>query len=231
MQMLDTFPSLERPKPGREYTILIAILGALWLVLSIVGCSKESQTGNVAETTATRSDTSPAANANGTAYNDTAHMTDGNILAELKESDSGEVALAKLAMTKAKSPAVKSYAQMLISDHSRLLKDDDQLATKMNMTPTPPANDTNPSHLTAMMSDFNSAPNGTVFDSLYMNYAVQDHKTDLADMQNLETQASSSQLKNAIRNAEPVLQKHLTRAEMVQKDLSKQSMAMQNHHR
>ena len=231
MQMLDTFPSLERPKPSREYTILIAILGALWLVLSIVGCSKQSQTGNVAETTSTRNDTSPAANGNSTAVAGTAHMTDGNILAELKESDSAEVALGKLAMAKSKAPAVKTFAKMMIDDHTRLLKGDNDLAKKLNVAPTPPANDLNASHLTAEMSSLNSAPDPNSFDTIYVDNAVNDHTNVLAAVKGFEAEATSPQLKDALKNAEPVVQQHLDRAKAIQKDLSKQAMAMQNRHR
>jgi len=225
MQSIPMVQSLLAQKKEHEFTSLLAILAALWLVLSITGCSKKTGTA--------MSDTGTTAVAESTAVppsaanpSNSGTLSDANIIASLSEADSAEIAEAKLVLTKSKNPEVKSFAKMMITDHSKMKAEKDDLAKKLNITPQPPPNDNAPSELNSEMSALNSAPNSHALDSIYITNAVADHTKDLADVKELQTKAQAPELRDAIKNAEPVVAKHLDHAKMIETKLSKESMAM-----
>jgi len=195
--------------------MLIAILGTLWLVLTLVGCAKNTQTGNPAESTAVATPPPPAPAAVA------APVTDTTILAALEEGDSAEIAMGKLALQKSKNPEVKGFANMMISDHSKMWNAKKDLAKKLKITPQLPADDKEPAHLADEMNSFNAAPTPMAFDTVYIDDAVADHTQVLAIVKDFETKATAPELKGALKNAEPVVQKHLDHAKMIQRDLSK----------
>lgn len=216
MQSLQPLLSLDQPKPARQYATLAAILVSLWLVLTIVGCSKESQTGNATDSTSATSAAPTQSQSSATP----AHLTDTNIVAVLRETDSAEISLGKLALAKTKNGAIKGFAKMMVDDHSKMLNGDNDLAKKLNLTPVPPANDSGPAHLTSEISSLNSAAPQS-FDSIYINDAVADHSNALSAIKGFESQASSQDLKNGLNHAIPIVQQHLDRAKAVQSELSK----------
>ncbi|GEM_PF-1069315 len=240
MQTIPTLESLLGQKKEREYVTLVVILAALWLVLWITGCAKNTQTsttdstantGTTATAESTANNNQPGTPASGTATAanggtaSNGNLTDANIIAKLSEADSAEISEAKLVLMKTKNPQVRSFAQMMIADHSKMKSEKAELAKKMNITPQPPAGDNTPQEMTSEMSALNSASNPQALDSIYINDAVQDHTNDLAEVRQLETTAPSPELRDAIKKAEPVIAKHLDHAKMVQSRLSKTSMA------
>ncbi len=224
MQFLKTFTSPHQPEPSRESTRLLAILATLFFTLTVAGCSKQTQTGNVADTTAAATPPPPASVT-------PAPLTDGNILAILRETDSAEIMLGKLAASKTKNAAVKGFADMMIHDHSRLLKGDDDLAMKLKLTPAPPANDSIPEHVTAMISSLNAASPES-FNTMYIDGAVMGHTNALAAVKGFETTATAPELKDALKSAEPIIAHHLARAKAIQAELNKpKPIAMEKKNR
>jgi len=121
---------------------------------------------------------------------------------------------------------VKSFAKMMIDDHSKMKKEKAELAKKLKLTPQPPANDPVPAAMTNEMSALNAAPTPVAFDSIYIADAVADHKNDLKEVKDLQTKVSSPELKDALKKAEPVVQKHLDHAKMIEAKLAKHTAAM-----
>ncbi|MFI5201996.1 MAG: DUF4142 domain-containing protein [Candidatus Kapaibacterium sp.] len=183
--------------------------------LLLFGCSKQQETGNPAESTAAATPPPPPPTIAA------APVTDANILAALDEGDSAEITLGKLALKNSKNPEVKGFANMMITDHSKMWKDKKDLAKKLKITPQLPANDQEPARLATEMSAFNAAPTPMAFDSIYIDDAVADHTQVLAIVKDFETKATAPELKDALAKAEPVVQKHLDHAKIIQKDLSK----------
>ncbi len=215
MQNVHSSHPLSTPSRGQELTTLISLLVMLWAVLAMVGCSKQSETGNAAESTAVATPPPPPPMATA------APLNDGNMIAALSEGDSAEITLAKLAIAKSKSPQVKGFARMMVRDHSKMKAEKADLAKKLNITPQPPANDAGPAHLTAELSALNAASTPRAFDSTYINQAVQDHTDALATVKDFETKATAPQLKAALAKAEPIVQHHLDRAKAIQQALAK----------
>ena len=227
MQSIPTVQSLFGQRKEREYVSLTIILVALWLVLWVTGCAKKTETGSADTSTAAVAESTAVTPAPATTPSpNQGTLSDANIIASLSEADSAEIAEAKLVLVKSKNADVKAFAKMMVADHSKMKAEKADLAKKLNVTPQPPANDKEPAALTSEMSALNAASTPRAFDSIYMTDAVADHMKDLADVKELQTKASSPELRDAIKKAEPVVVKHLDHAKAIEAKLTKENMAM-----
>jgi len=126
-----------------------------------------------------------------------------------------EVELANLAQQKSSSSQVKEFAKKIEQDHQ---KSQDQLKQhaqnwSVSLPTTPSADQTQEKSKLDNMS-------GAQFDKAYMNYMVQEHKKDVNEFQQKESQVTNPTLKTWISNTVPVLQQHLQLAEQTQAQLS-----------
>jgi putative membrane protein len=148
-------------------------------------------------------------------------LTDANIVALLDEANAADSAAGAYAVTKAASPDVKAFAKMMMGEHHALRAQGQQLAQRLNVTPEPPADDPLKPAAEGEMTAIKSAPRGPQFDRMYIDQEVGTHKAvlDLADK--AHDAAQNEELKKLIEQAKPVIQKHLDRAEEIQKKLGK----------
>jgi putative membrane protein len=149
--------------------------------------------------------------------------TDGGIVEVLKTADSGEVAAAELARTKAKNAEVKSFARLMITDHGNDLKHINQMrvvdsaaAAMPEMSPL--VTDMKSKHDAAMM-DLNGL-SGAEFDRVYMDKMVAGHQEVLGLLRQLQTRAQSADLQTHLTAVVGVVEKHLERAREVQSKLA-----------
>jgi putative membrane protein len=150
-----------------------------------------------------------------------AALTDPNIVALLDEANKADSAAGALARTKASNPDVKAFAQLMITEHHMLRMKGQELAKKLNLSPQPPANDPVQAAAKSEMDALKSAPKGAQFDKIYIDQEVTIHKAvlDLAGQAHEATQ--NAELKQLIETAKPYLERHLERAEALQKKLGK----------
>lgn len=146
-------------------------------------------------------------------------MTDTNIVAKVASADSAEIALAKLAETKATKADVKSYARMLVTDHTANAKEFAALEKKTNMKAQMPASDMSMQDAQTTLDRFKTMDKAG-FDTAFVNHAVEAHQKMITEVQNLGTQATSPELKELLTKTGPVLQKHLDRGQELQKKLT-----------
>lgn len=160
------------------------------------------------------SDTSGAATAH-TRY------TDANIVALLDEANKADSAAGAFALGKAADPGVKAFGKLMMGDHHALRVQGQALAKKLKITPEPPANDPVKAASSSEMDTLRAAGKGATFDRTYIDQEVTMHKAvlDLADQAHGDTQ--NEELKALIEKAKPTIQKHLDRAEELQKTLAK----------
>ena len=105
---------------------------------------------------------------------------------------------------------------MMARDHHQLREQGQALATRLSITPTPPAGDTAQVHFDKTMSMLNGAAKGRDFDKAYMDHEVGYHKVVLETATAAMAAAQNAELKNLIQKAAPVIQAHLDRAQAVQ---------------
>ena len=202
-----------------------SMMAAAWLGSMAVGACKgrtnTADTGRVESPAAT--DTSamaaPADTGNAPATNVT--YTDPNIVALLDEANKADSAAGAFALGKAADPGVKSFAKMMMGEHHALRVQGQALAKKLKVTPEPPTDDPVKTAGTSEMDSLRAAGKGAAFDKVYIDQEVAIHKAvlDLADKAYGDTQ--TAELKTLIEKTKPTIQKHLDRAEELQKNLGK----------
>lgn len=149
-----------------------------------------------------------------------ATLTDANIVALLDEANKADSAAGAYAVGKAKDPGVKAFAKLMMSEHHALRVAGQQLAKKLNVTPEPPANDPLKPAAAAEMDSLKAAT-GSGFDRTYIDQEVGVHKAVLDLAKQAHDQTQNAELKALIEKAQPVIQKHLDKAEELQKTLGK----------
>jgi putative membrane protein len=157
-------------------------------------------------------DTAAGAQASGT-------LSDANIVALLDEANIADSASGAYALTKATSPDVKSFAKLMMGEHHMLRVQGQQLAKRLNVTPEAPANDPLKPAAQSEMTALQGAAKGAAFDRTYIQQEIGLHKAvlDLAAKAHDATQ--TAELKKLIEQAKPIIQRHLNRAEAIQKKL------------
>ena len=200
------------------------MMGAAWVGVLAAGACKgrtnAADTGRAEAPAAAESAAGMAAPANTTAATP-AKLTDANIVALLDEANKTESAAGAFALHKAADPGVKAFAKMMMGEHDALRVQGEALAKKLKISPEPPASDPVQTASSSEMDTLRAAGKGAAFDRAYIDQEVTIHKAviDLADQAHGDAQ--SPELKALIEKAKPTLQKHLDRAEELQKTLAK----------
>jgi putative membrane protein len=145
-------------------------------------------------------------------------MTDANIAAVLDAANESDSAFGALAVRKGRSTDVKNFGRLMMGEHHALRLQGQQLVKRLNVTPQPPANFDLPNKQRDAMNDL-QGKSGADFDKAYIDHEVDYHKQVLQTAQQALDQAQNAELKDLIRRAAPVIQKHLDRAEQIQKKL------------
>jgi putative membrane protein len=143
-------------------------------------------------------------------------LADANYAALVDEANNGEIEAAKVAETKGSNSAVKAFAKRMISDHTSLLSQGQQLSKQLGVTPQPPADDPVRQLNSQTMQALQSTAKGSSFDSTYITSQVAAHKAVLGLLSAIESGASNAQLQAMARKARPMIQSHLDSAQAIQ---------------
>ncbi|MEO7474044.1 MAG: DUF4142 domain-containing protein [Gemmatimonadales bacterium] len=131
----------------------------------------------------------------------------GGDLAFLSDAAPGgmaEVALGRLAVERAASPAVKRFAERVIADHSKAGEELKQLAQRKQVTL--PA-DVNPLHKEALAQL--SQLSGAAFDRAYVKTMVANHVKDVSAFESVAQGAVDADVKDFATKTLPTLKTHL----------------------
>jgi putative membrane protein len=124
-------------------------------------------------------------------------------------SDLFEIQSGELAATRARSPAVREFAQMLVADHGQTTEQRRAAAKAAGMARThdwmlPPP-------MQEMLQALQGASD-TAFDQLYLSQQVQAHQAALVLHRNYAQKGDTPTLRASASAAVPVVQRHLDRA-------------------
>jgi putative membrane protein len=135
---------------------------------------------------------------------------DSRAIRDMGEANMAEVEAGKVAAQKGKSEEVKKFAQHMIDDHGKMLKEVQQLAQSKGVElPKSP----NAKHQAAMKK-LESA-SGDQFDQAYMRDMVQDHQETLKRVETIARSAKDADVKGAAQKAIPVVKEHLQMAQSI----------------
>jgi putative membrane protein len=138
-------------------------------------------------------------------------MSDNDFLKEAAIGGMSEVELGKLAASKATNPQVKSFGQMMVTDHSKANDELKALAAKKNIQlPTEP----DAKHK-ATLSEMQSK-SGADFDRYYVTDIIEDPEKDVAAFETKSQNATDPDIKAWAAKTLPTLKKHLETIRSVQ---------------
>jgi len=130
---------------------------------------------------------------------------DQRILTSLAQANVNEVAAGNLALQKATSPEVKSFAQKMVDEHTKGLQEVQQVAQAKNVTlPTEP----DAKH--KKMADRLNALSGEEFDKTYIaNAGVNDHKAAHKLVTDAQQKAKDPDIKALAAKLQPTIDQHM----------------------
>jgi putative membrane protein len=148
--------------------------------------------------------------------------TDPQIAAIVVTANQVDIDAGKLAVTKAKSPDVKSFAQLMITDHTGVNKAATDLVTRLHVTP-----EGNPTSQSLQKGgDDNLAAlrklSASAFDRAYVDHEVAYHQAVLDALDTtLIPNAQNAELKALLVKVRPAFAAHLDHAKHLQSQLGK----------
>jgi putative membrane protein len=132
-----------------------------------------------------------------------AHATSANLF---------EIQSSQLALQASGNPAVRNYANLLISDHTRLGQAVGAAAQAGGVVPPPPA--LLPEQQAAL-AQLQAAGSGPGFDMAYREAQILAHQQAIGLMQNYASSGDVPSLRTAAQQAIPMMQMHLQQAQML----------------
>ena len=184
--------------------------------LAVVACSKKD---NYAATDTTAASSTMSADTSAMAANTSGNWTDANIFALLDEANAADSTAGSVAATKGTSSAVRDFGKRMMRDHHQLRVQGAALAKKLNITQAAPSDDPVTPAAQKEMDTLNSTAKGKDFDKAYIDAEVDMHKAVLDLATKAASQTQTTELKNLIQKAAPLIQAHLTLAESIQQKL------------
>ena len=152
----------------------------------------------------------PAAAAQVTSRRDTSIVVDSAYIRQVVRGNYLEVALGRLAESRAEDSAVKDFAKRMVSDHNAMNKEWIDLAQDNDMKVTV---DFGPDGKQTI--DRFEDLSGTRFDQAYMAEMIRDHEDNLFTFQRLARWAPSVQVRQLASTGGPIVQDHLALARQV----------------
>ena len=217
MEVCTVFALIPIKRGGRTMATRFKVATLAVAAAAVAACSKKDS--GAADTTAALSTATTDTSAMATSSTSAGGWNDANIFALLDEANAADSSEGAIAATKGTSAAVRNFGKQMVIDHHKLRIEGEALAKKLKVTPTPPGNDNIPSDAQKEMDNLNSTAKGKDFDKAYIDGQVDDHKKVLDLAVKAMGQAQSTELKNLIQKAAPVVQSHLDKAESIQKTL------------
>ena len=187
----------------------------LGLIAVFAGCSKKDA-GTTDTGMAMTTDTGAVAQMADTGMAPAPGLTDPNIVYILDNANKLDSAAGSIASTKGTNAEVRDFGKRMMRDHHSLRQQGQELATKLGVTPAPPANDDSQAQYDKTMSMLNGAAKGKDFDKAYIDNEVAYHKAVNAALKDtLIPSASNAELKDLLGVALKIFEGHLQHAEHI----------------
>ncbi|HUF65900.1 MAG TPA: DUF4142 domain-containing protein [Gemmatimonadaceae bacterium] len=185
------------------------LAGAMFVVL--LGACDEPR-GEAGADTVRGASSSTAGAAGGAA----ASLTDANILALLDGANVTDSAAGAVAVSKASSSELRSFAAQMIRDHHSMRLEGERVARRLRLTPEVPAGSDEGSGLTAILAVLNSTARGSDFDKAYIDHEVAFHLDFLETAIGAMEEATETEVKAFVQKLAPMLEEHLDLAQALQ---------------
>jgi putative membrane protein len=146
-------------------------------------------------------------------------LDDATIVAIFDAANTADIETGRLATERAHSKKVRDYGAMLVTDHQAVRRLGRDLAAKLGVTPTPPADDAGArAHAEAMASL--RARRGVDFDRAFLRHEVAFHQAVIDAINTKLVPAIKNQdLKELLLKVAPAFEAHRAAAERLEAEL------------
>ncbi len=193
----------------------IRLAPTILAVVTLAACSAGDNSPR--DTTAAGSPGSGATG--GSAIAPSGAMNDANIFAVLDAAHVTDSAGGAIASTKGTASQVREFGKMMMRDHHAMREQGERLAKKLSIVPTPPPGDATQADGQKALALFNTTAKGKDFDRAYIDHQVNDHKKVLDFATRAMVAAQSTELKNMLQKAAPIVLAHLDKVQAIQQSM------------
>ena len=190
-------------------------------------CSKADRAADTAaartDSAAGRVDSATSAMANDSANH--AKMggswTNDHVFGYVHNANNGEIALGKLASTKATNSMVKAFGAQMVKDHQAMMKDAHALMAKVNAGVDSTWDDAKDlaGDGTEKLKELTDKEKGADWDKNYIESQVDMHQRVLDKLQDAAKNSADTTVANALTKATAKVQEHLTKAQSIKAGL------------
>lgn len=147
-------------------------------------------------------------------------LNDATIVAIFDAANSADIETGALAAKQGASAEVREFGAMLERDHRQVRQLGRDLANKLHVTPTPPADDASARAHAAAMTRLR-ALRGRAFDHAFLQHEVAFHKAVIdAVTTTLLPAIQNAEVKALVEKVAPAFQAHMTAADALDKKLA-----------
>jgi putative membrane protein len=162
-----------------------------------------------------------AAQVTTTSGGDVTMFSQKNLVNHLIVGDSIEVEMAQVAASRTQNPAVRDFANQLVTDHKAHLEQLNKLAASASIGREANASDTSGTHLAALLAGLKTMPADSTFDRAFVQEQIEHHQATISGLKSMRASAKDAELQKDLDSTLPVLEKHLSSAQQLASQLSK----------
>ena len=195
-------------------------------VVALGACSKADRAADTAaartDSAAGRVDSATSAMATDSANRATSSAwTNDHIFGYVHNANNGEIALGKLASTKATNSVVKSFGSQMVKDHQAMMKDAHALMGKVNAMADSTWDDAKDlaGDGTEKLKELTDKEKGADWDKNYIESQIDMHQRVLDKLQDAVKNNADTTVTSALTKATAKVQEHLTKAQSIKAGL------------
>ena len=144
-------------------------------------------------------------------------LDDATIVAIFDAANTADIETGELAAKKGSTKEVREFGAMLVRDHKAVRQQGRDLAAKLGVVPTPPADDASAKAHAAAMKTLRAA-RGAAFDHAFLQHEVAFHKAVIdAVNTTLLPAIQNAELKKLVVTVAPAFQAHMIAADNLDK--------------
>jgi putative membrane protein len=143
-------------------------------------------------------------------------LDDATIVAIFDAANTADIETGELAAQKGSTKEIRDFGAMLARDHKQVRQQGRDLATKLGVTPKPPADSSSAKAHAKAMADLR-AKSGAEFDKAFLAHEVAYHKAVIdAVTTTLLPAIKNAELKDLVTKVAPAFQAHMIAAQNLQ---------------
>lgn len=195
---------------ARQMRVTLAFVAAI--VTATAGCTPTgSEAAERRQDTAGRRDSIAAVSA--------ASMSQDQVLGLLAASNAADSAIGALGAMHGSSPDVKEFGRMIQREHHALRAEVADLGRQLGIAVAPPS--VPPDEAPAAAEEaLRGAQQGPVWDRAYVEYSMTAHQAAFENAARALAAARGAEIRQFIARSVPILQKHLDKAQRLQRQLA-----------